>query len=595
MNTRHSLLPAVSAVLLSLTLVSCGKGEDPAAKTDNSLLAYVPAETPYLAGNLEPVPEDVIEAAFRRAQPVLDTVQAVLADTSISLSGSAAEEHPELALMGAVLEELDGKLNRQGLESLGFTMEAYQAVYGMGAFPVIRLSLGNAQALRDTIGRIQASSGVEFPQHQHQGQSYWRLSGDNDFGHDGFQAALLFAIIEEEGRAHLAIGLLPDVAEPQLLPAFLGQEKPADTTAAQQLAGLNQKYGYAPYGTGFVDFQRLFDQFADPTSLLNLALAQRGVDLAGEIDEVCRAEIRGLIARAPRMLAGTTEMTPTAMAGQYRLEMADDLANELANLVADVPSAPAVSDRLLEFALGIRIGAARDFLIRKATALSTETFECEALRGLNDSASEALVRLNTPMPPLVNNFLGIRASLSQVPEDESDLSNFKGTLALHVDKPEMFVGMAQMFLPQLEEFQLAKGDPPVRLPESLVPMPGIVAYAAMSDSALGIALGQGEDVRLTDYLEARSSGDGRFFSVNYDMTAYMERIDALSEDLRNAGLGSDDNLQGEFDGAKARSAQAEEIAEAIQEVMKRMAGRSQLSLRFDRHGFAVDSRMEFND
>jgi hypothetical protein len=309
------------------------------------------------------------------------------------------------------------------------------------------------------------------------------------------------------------------------------------------------------------------------------------------MSEVCQTEIRGLIARAPRMVAGTTEWTPSTMGFQYRLALADDLASELTELVADVPAAPTQSERLLEFAFGVRIGAARDFLIRKATALSQERYECESLQGINERATEALVTLNYPMPPLVNNLLGFRASLSQVPEEGMNPSEMVGTVALHVDKPEMFVGMSQMFLPQLAEFQLEKGGPPVRLPESLIPVPDIVAFAAMSDDAIGVSVGQGEETRLLNFLETEAEHDGSFFSVNYDIAAYMDR---LTEFQHMSGAMGDGIMDGEFEGDRdARALRNTEMAEAFQEAFKNMAGRSELAFRFDEGGFAVDSRMQF--
>jgi hypothetical protein len=315
------------------------------------------------------------------------------------------------------------------------------------------------------------------------------------------------------------------------------------------------------------------------------------MSVSDHMSEVCQTEIRGLIARAPRMVAGTTEWTPSTMGFQYRLALADDLASELTELVADVPAAPTQSERLLEFAFGVRIGAARDFLIRKATALSQERYECESLQGINERATEALVTLNYPMPPLVNNLLGFRASLSQVPEEGMNPSEMVGTVALHVDKPEMFVGMSQMFLPQLAEFQLEKGGPPVRLPESLIPVPDIVAFAAMSDDAIGVSVGQGEETRLLNFLETEAEHDGSFFSVNYDIAAYMDR---LTEFQHMSGAMDDGIMDGEYEGDRdARALRNTEMAEAFQEAFKNMAGRSELAFRFDEGGFAVDSRMQF--
>lgn len=591
------ILTAVTAVAISMGLASCGKGEDviTAATTDNSLLAYVPADAPYLIGNLEPVPDAVVEANFRRAQPALDAVQSVLEGSRVNLSGSAAEENPEVAIFGAVLGELDGKLNREGLESLGLSMDGFQVVYGMGAFPVFRVSLKDAQALREAIGRIEASSGLNFAEQQHQGQAYWNLTANIEQGHQDVPMGIYLSIIEEADQAHMAFSLFPVAAETELLPAFLGMQKPAENTAARRLAEVSNDYGYTGYGAGFMDFGLMFDQFTEPTSLVHKLLVQNGMDPDEALDQVCQDEIRAMIARAPRAVAGLTELTPSTIGLQYRLEMADDLAGELAELVSSVPAAPAQSSRLLDFAFGIRVGAARDFLIRKATALSQEQFQCESLQGLNDAASRALVKLNTPMPPLVNNFLGLRASVSSMPEDESDFDSFRGTVALHVDKPEMFVGMAQMMLPPLAEFELEKNAAPQRLPESLIPMPGIEAYAAMSDTAIGVAVGQGEQAGLLDYLDSDSEGDGSFFSVNYDMAAYMEKLEELTQSFEDSGLVDDTDMNGDSEANAEAEARMREIGEAMRESFRAMAGRSRFDMRFDAHGLAMDTEMTFKE
>ena len=412
MNIRPiPVLATVLATTLTITLAACGKGDDlaAAAESNNTLLAYVPEDTPYLAGNLEPIPEDVIEAAFMRVQPALDAVQTLMADTKIKISGSVQEENSNAAIMLAVLQELDGNFNREGLQSLGFNLQPNLAVYGMGVFPVWRISLSNAQALRETISRIQTHSGVDFPQHQFQEQAYWKLVPESVHAESDAPVSIYLAIIEEATGAHVAFGILPKDAESEFLPAFLGQVKPEANTAAVRLAEINSEYGYTSYGSGLLDFQRVFDQMVDPNSSVRQLMSRNGIESDDMLDEVCQAEVRSLIVRAPRMVAGATEMTPSAIGVQYRLELADDLATDLASLVANVPPAPAVTERMLEFAFGIRIGAARDFLFQKATELSQKTFECESLKKINLQAEEALVKLNYPFPPLVNNFLGVRA------------------------------------------------------------------------------------------------------------------------------------------------------------------------------------------
>ena len=167
---------------------------------------------------------------------------------------------------------------------------------------------------------------------------------------------------------------------------------------------------------------------------------------------------------------------------------------------------------------GMRFGPVRDFLREKVAAIVDEPYRCDHLRDLNESAVQTLARLDEPMPPFVNNFRGVRVSLSEIMMNQASITeNARGHLAVHVEKPEMFIGMAQMFLPDLSALEITPGDPPVRLPESLVPTPGITAYAAMSTDAIGLAVGEGEEAGLPEFLD-RDAGPGRYFPFRQPMT-----------------------------------------------------------------------------
>ena len=74
--------------------------------------------------------------------------------------------------------------------------------------------------------------------------------------------------------------------------------------------------------------------------------------------------------------------------------------------------------------------------------------------------------------------------------------------------------------------------------------------------------------------------------MEYDTAAYMERMDAMTAALN-------DDLYPDPDDAEWR--QREAIRQAVEESVRNLAGRSRLSLKFDRQGFAVDSRIEFRD
>ena len=567
------------ALVTLLSLGACGKSDESseaaANAATNELLAFVPADTPYLFANLEPVPEDVIETFLTRLQPVLDSMQTQLSIGRAEMESAEGENGDDSAirLAHALLLELDGNLSQSGLESMGFDLRAKKAIYGMGAFPVIRLGLSDSAALRATILRVLNNAGITAPERDFQGVSYWRISDENTAE---APAGLYVSILDD----HLAISFFPPLAEAEFLPAFLALEAPANSNAQARLAQLNRTHDYTPHGSGILDLHRLADQFLSPDTATARVMAATGEYDPATLSEECGTEIHKIIDNAPLMTMGVTELTPTAVAFQYRLETPRTLASQLMGLVSKVPVADELSDRILEFAFGMRFGPVRDFLREKVAAIVDEPYQCEYLNDLNDSAVQALAQLDEPMPPFVNNFRGVRVSLNEIMVNQDSIpENARGHLAVHVDKPEMFIGMAQMFLPDLSNLAITPGDPPVRLPESLVPVPGIIAFAAMSSDAIGIAVGEREEASLPEFLNRDAGPEGIFLSAGYDMAAYLDYT-------RNLGT----PYRGQND---PHSQAAMEIRNAANTAFREMADRSYTTLRFTADGFVMDNKMTF--
>ncbi len=541
-------LVAIGAASL-LTITACSKTEDAVEikdavevaveQTKNTLFDYVPVDTPYLAGNLEPIPDEVIEVFLQRFQPVLDSMQYELDKARLALEERDTQHPGEegTRLIHAIFQELDGKLSRQGMESLGFDLQSHKVIYGMGAFPVVRIGLSDADDLRATIQRILANSGIDAPELEHKGVSYWRL-GDDDSG-DG-SVGLYITILED----HLALSLLPQIPEAELLPAFLGLEMPGESNAAARLAELNAQHDYSPYASGILELNSLVEEFIDPDSALARVMTASGEYDPADMTPECTSEIRGLVSNMPRMTVGTKELTPAAIAMQYRVETKPTLAQQLTGLVAKIPMANPLSERILEFSFGMRFGAARDFLREKAAAIMKDPYLCKHLQSINESAAETFSQLNQPMPPLVNNFRGLRLSLSEITMSHSMPENGRGLVAVHVEQPEMFVGMAQMFLPDLTELALAPGEPPVQLPASLVPVPNVVAFAALTSEAIGLSVGDGEEDKLPKYLAEKAGPEGMFMSIAYDMVKYLEYTQDF-ENQFNLAQGESSDLDSE--------------------------------------------------
>lgn len=558
-----SLLAAVG-----LLLTGCHKEPETTAKTGNNpLLAFAPADTPYVFAELEPAPKAITDAYIARFQPLLDAINNKAARFQADYAGEAKHGGGE-RLLAAVLDELGGNVSPESLEKVGISLQAHHAIYGMGIFPVVRLELTDAQALRAAIARIETKTGIKWPQQELNGTPYWRLAQDE------LPVGIYVAILDKQ----LAVAAFPVAAQATLLPAFLGQARPAQSIASNHtLAKLNADKGYSAYGSGMVDLQKVAHEILDADSVTHGYLGKNVSFDPTDLGPVCISEIKAMLAQTPRITAGTTVLTTKEAGMRYELEMDSTLARGLADVVSDMPPAGNGAE-FFDAALALRIGKLRAFLLQKANALVAQPFQCQRFEKFNQAARQIVQQLNIPMPPMVNNLMGVRVRVDDM-DPKASIPVTSALAVVHVDKPEMFVGMASMMVPGVQELDLANQSEPVRLPDNMVPGEHAPVFALMNHDAIGFALGEQEAARLKKYMEADSKNDGTFFSVNYDLARQMQAgSDAAERWQVNPGTNNQE---------------LEELVAAAKAASRAMAGTMRVQMKVDQHGLVIDQRVTF--
>ena len=559
-------------VIAALFFTACSKESDETVaavkENTNPLLAYAPADTAYVFADLEPTPEEITSAYVERFQPVLDLMSEQVDEFQQNYHAGNLEGNELARLAMAFLDELGGDLSTENLEKLGISLQAHHAIYATGVFPVARLGLNDAQALRDAITRIEATMGYELPEMDLNGTAYWRVSDDE------MPVAVYFAILDQQ----LAVSVFPVSAEDSLLAAFLGQEMPSESLASSNALGImNSKKGYTSYGSGFLDAQKISDEILNPDSSSRRFLGPQLNTQLDSLDPVCIAEIKSIIAKAPRMTAGATRLTANEVAMRYDLEIESSLATGLASLVSDTPST-STGDYLLSASLAVKVGKLRTFILEKATALVTTPYQCTNMQQLNLQAEQLMTQLNIPMPPMINNLMGIRVRADDF-DPTGDITQTDGLLALHVDKPEMFVGMATMMVPGFETLDLANQTEPVRIPPEVLHMEGIDVFALMNDSAIGASVGEKNVKDLEGFLNAKTQDNGTFLSISHDMSKQLEIQAAMAEQFQTE---TDDDPTAVHD-----------YSEAMKAAYKDILGHSRVEMRLTAEGLHVDSSMTF--
>ncbi|MFT5140208.1 MAG: hypothetical protein ACI9H8_001107 [Lysobacterales bacterium] len=567
-------IPALVAIT-ALAVTACNRDTGGVSQTSsNPLLSHVPADTPYVFANIEPTPADVIDSFMLRLAPSLLTAQTLLNDFKIEIN-SDDDEHQEARLLSAILAEFDGKLNREGLDKLGLSMESHKVIYGMGVFPVVRIALRDPAALRAAIGRVEASSGMDFGGNKLGETEYWKIAG-----HGKGQGAVYIAILED----HAAFSMFPTAAEAEWLPALLGQSMPAESIASNNaLDRLNKDKGYSNYGSGFLDLQKLADEVLNPGSKTVTLVNSIGHYDPSEFGEVCLAEVKGIIAKAPRMVMGTTELSSNILGLSYQLELESSLAGKLLELVAEVPVADNNPDKLVSASLGIQFGKLRTFAMEQINAVIANPYQCEKLQQLNTQATVLAEQMNVPVMPFINNLKGFRLSLDEVDFEDFNPEKAKGMFSLEVEKPQMLIGMAQMFVPGMDGLELEAGADPVELPQEILSFSsnGMRIFAAMSKDAIGVASGEHGMEELSAFMEADSDNKNVFFSVDYDMSAQLELQRKLQAEYTPASYGHEGNDE------------IQELISNIQDSYIQWLGRSRTEISFNKDGLQIDSNMTF--
>lgn len=539
--------------LLALLLAACGgkDSSDPSSAAEPStalpsatktsvsqkvdaLFERIDADTPWLFANLEVLPEELVEKAWAGFAPALGA-------NSDSLN-RLAEEMEEQPLIAALLREYADIDGPESLIERGLSINGHSAVHGVLLYPFAHWELVDTDAFRAMIDRVTDDAQAEVE---------WRDLDDTPvLWTDLPDSTLGIALSYDDNFATMAV--IPD--EPGLLRRVANLDQPDESFAPKALAQFSKERGYLDYGAGFVEADKvlalLFD--SDDETLAEL----RASTLLGEIagDAACRDELGALTGIFPRGSLGYTALDPGAMDFAFIQEAESDFARRL-SVVADTPvQLGDHSSRLASLGLALNLIGARDFARDIVEGWAESPPRCVLFDGIGEKASGWLTALNQPIPPMVSNLYGFRANLDSLNLETIASPDATGTLAVFMRNPEMMLGMAQMFSPELAQLDLKPGGDPQPVPEGLIPnLPADTpVWAGMGKIALGLAFGADQKDRLNDTLDA-GKGDHALFTYSMNMDGYAALMEQFADKF---GDESDDGDNGDIEAQVASQVEA---------------------------------------
>ncbi|HEY5948648.1 MAG TPA: hypothetical protein VIV40_24320 [Kofleriaceae bacterium] len=396
-------------VLVASVLIACGGNSTPQSQqplsatwTAPSMLAKVPADSPYLVAVLDPMPDFVRKQSFGAIDKKLAEAIALLeANPTADRSALTIKERLTLAF----LDELKGKDLASWGRELGFDPSGRFVLYGLSVWPVMRVSVGNEQKLREVIGRVIAKSGIPIEQHTLQGRMYWQLSKDN-----------MTAIVSVTG-GEIVAAALPTPALAQYLPIILGlQAPPHSLSDNKKLAAMIRRYHFMPTMVGYIDAQIVADILAQRAETTNTELDRPMRKAIGPVSDICRADLDRLVEVMPRVVFGYRQLDTKGMHATMVAEMPAELTASLQRLHTSVPElGEGLGQRVLaRFGVAAKLDELMPLLRALTDHIRAKPFQCSWFTSLNDAAGKLAKLLDTPVPAPLLGFRGMSFVLDDI-------------------------------------------------------------------------------------------------------------------------------------------------------------------------------------
>lgn len=568
----------------ALTLVGCDKEEPkPAPGTgalasEESILQYIPADSPYVLASVEPLPDDVMDKLEPKLDKVLASYERFLQATMQAIEAEAEKEagnEEEAAKISAVFGELSSLMSVEGMRNAGFDRDSTAALYGVGLLPVLRVSVTDGALFDAALSRIEEKAGEKMAVAKI-GNSAFRYADADDM-----------KIIIATFKSQVVATVVPTSFTDDQISQVLGLKLPANNVAKSGvLADIASEYGYTGNFVGLIDVQKIVNTFTGDASGTDAALLALMENDSPELSDVCKAEIREFGGIAPRIVTGYKSITADYAETQAVVEMRDDLATGLATLPAAVPGLGGDQGGLMSFGMSMDVQAARNFYEARLDALEADPWECPEFAAMHMGIEAGRQALQQPVPPMVYDFKGFLAVIERL--EGMDLANnipptsVDGRMLLAMDNAPALLAMGAMMSPELAGMNIEPNGEPVPFNSPQMAMIASSVFVALQDNGLAMSFGDGQEGGLNDMLNADAEDSGTFLSFSMDAGRYYS---FLGDAMMLAEQDDENSMPPEMQAAM------NDVMQAAGSLYDRMSA----DFRLTERGIEMDTTVTFQD
>ena len=519
----RSTMRFIALGFAGVMLAACGH------KDKDAPLAFVPVDTPYVVANLDVLDDDTRKALLAQADAQLPSQLAQLNATADRL---ALKDPDGARLLRALGAEFNGKTVESFADGAGFNLKGHSAFYGLGLAPVMRVELSDPKAFEGFIGRLETAYGKKLNVASLGPQTYRKYV---------FAASGTQVILATIGKQAVA-ALLPADAAPAMLRQALGLDRPQKSLLDDgRLAALAKAKGYQHWLVGDLDLTRALPlAISGKDPLLGAILkaraeaesAKTGEPVANQLQTPpsCAADAARIAARVPAMSFGYTRLDAKHQDVRFDVALADDISKAFAGLKVDLPGLGRAGTSPFDLTLALPVAPLRTFWSAQADAVIAKPFTCPTLSDLNDSFAKLGPAMQKAAIPPFGDMLGLRIALDTlVPDRNSSLPSFSGRIVLGSNNPAGLLATGQMMVPALTQLKPASDGKPLPLPKDMITILGQPAWIAMSDKALALGIGAGEDAKLADTLKDPTGDAGGMTRMHLSGAMYLDWLQLMEQ------------------------------------------------------------------
>jgi len=398
----RKILALLVGSCLSMSVLAAGSGWFSSllpslfSSDEEDILTYVPVSTAYYIGgdSAEKLTEVMDSFSVLESSP---RVSSWLNESLISLN---EHDSPETKFFTYFLGQYKNA-NESGLVELakltGIPLTGSYAVFSDGLFPVVRINVGNVEAVDTLIEDAVKNSGWKYD---------WENIGDEKvrlwvIGEGNENEKMYFSVLNNENG--VVITFLSSNDELEEKQRRLGIMKPELSLATNgTIETLKEQYSYTSDMIGFIQIDRIVDAFLFPErsrlgqDLIEFLPKRDMARLQRELTTECRVEYSDLVASVPRFVTGYQVLESDSESVSYTTHSVLELKNEavtlsLQNAQGYLPAhSTTIDDKLFAFGLGLNSDDLGKELLSLLVQFQGTEFNCAPLQYMKQDIASAL-------------------------------------------------------------------------------------------------------------------------------------------------------------------------------------------------------------